>query len=72
MRWTQNSTRQVVAYNVAQFRVSYWLKSDTLVRNPADLTEIEQVHPVLCMKTKAANTTTVTDSSWATVKPRSF
>lgn len=72
VRWTQNSTRQVVAYNVAQFRVGYWLKSDTLLRDPPDISEIEQVHPVLCMKTIAANTSTLTDSSWATVKPRSF
>ena len=72
VRWTQNSTRQVVAYNVAQFRVGYWLNSDTLVRDPEDLSEIDKVHPVLCMKTTTARTTTATDSSWATVKPRSF
>jgi hypothetical protein len=27
---------------------------------------------VLCMKTTTASTATATDSSWATVKPRSF
>lgn len=72
VRWTQGSTRQVVAYNVAQFRVSYLLTSDTLVRNPDDITEIEQVRPVLCMKTTTASTATATDSSWAMVRPRSW
>jgi prepilin-type N-terminal cleavage/methylation domain-containing protein len=73
VRWSQNSTKQVVAYNVAQFRVGYWTQDDTLMRNPPDISEIEQIHPVICMKTSGTTTVSgISDSSWATVKPRSF
>jgi prepilin-type N-terminal cleavage/methylation domain-containing protein len=72
VRWQQNQAPQVVAYDVSQFTVSYLLQDSTRTREPLDLTLVDQVHPVLTMKTTVSQLGTATDSSWATVKPRSF
>ena len=73
VRWEQSKAPQVVAYDISQFTVAYMLQDSSLTRNPDDITMIEQVHPVLSMKTAgAAVNTSIADSSWAMVKPRSY
>jgi type IV pilus assembly protein PilW len=73
VRWAQNQSPQVVAYDVNQFTVSYLLEDSTSTRDPIDLSLIEQVRPVLTMRSAPTQTSAaLIDSSWATVKPRSF
>jgi prepilin-type N-terminal cleavage/methylation domain-containing protein len=72
VRWLQNSTPQVVAYDVSQFTVSYRLQDSTVTRNPDDLTLVNRVRPVIRTMSKDAKLNAIPDSSWATVRPRSF
>lgn len=64
--------RQVVAYDVSGFRVWYRMQDGSWTRNPADLSMVDKIMPVVFTKLTDARYGTLRDSVWATVRPRTF
>jgi prepilin-type N-terminal cleavage/methylation domain-containing protein len=73
VRWQTSQTPQLVANNVGQFKVTYFLDDGSESRDPDDLTTIERIEPVLYTTASGAGLKrAVTDSVWASIKPRTF
>lgn len=63
---------QFVAFDVRQFTVTYLLQDESLTRNPADPSMIDRLRPVVSTRLITPGQTPVSDSAWATIKPRTF
>jgi type II secretory pathway pseudopilin PulG len=63
---------QVVAYNVDGFHVWYDMQDGTRTRNPADLSLVDKIVPVVLTKVTDPRQPTLRDSVWADVRPRTF
>ena len=63
---------QVVAYNVDGFHVWYEMQDNTSTRNPANLSLVDKVIPVVLTKVTDPRQPTLRDSVWAAVRPRTF
>ena len=65
-------TPQIVAYNVDGFHVWYAMQDGTWTRNPASLSQVDQVIPVVLTKVTDPRQATLRDSVWAMARPRTF
>ena len=63
---------QVVAYNVDGFHLWYEMQDGTRTRNPADLTLVDKIIPVVLTRVTDPRQPTLRDSVWAAVRPRTF
>jgi prepilin-type N-terminal cleavage/methylation domain-containing protein len=72
MRTDQGFTPQVVATDVSAFHVWYRLMDNTMTRDPADLSVIDKVRPVIETQVADRGSTVLTDSVWTMVRPRTF
>lgn len=71
VRWEYGRGTQVVAYNVQQFAVNYELQGGGFSRNPAALSNVDKVVPLVLTQGTVSGTS-VLDSAWASVRPRTF
>lgn len=71
-RRDQGSAAQVVATDVSSFQVWYLLQDDTVTRNPADLSLIDKIRPIIVTRVTDRGATVLTDSVYAMVRPRTF
>ncbi|MGH7681614.1 MAG: PilW family protein [Candidatus Eiseniibacteriota bacterium] len=71
-RRDQGSVAQVVATDVSSFQVWYLLQDDTVTRNPADLSLIDKIRPIIVTRVTDRGATVLTDSVYAMVRPRTF
>lgn len=72
VRFENGGAAQVVAYNVDGFRVHYELDDGSRTRNPADLSRISRIIPVVATRVRDARRPTLQDSVWAMIRPRTF
>jgi hypothetical protein len=72
VRREANRPDQMVAFDVQQFKISYWLEDGTVTRNPGDSLGIERLEPVVCTRSLIAGRPTLTDSATTVIRPRSF
>jgi prepilin-type N-terminal cleavage/methylation domain-containing protein len=72
VRQEVGGTAQIVAYNVNGFHVIYELQDGTWTRNPADMNQVNKVIPVVLTRVTDNRLTTLSDSVWAAVTPRTF
>jgi len=72
VRYEAGQPRQVVAYNVAGFRVWYQMQDGTWTRDPADLSMVDKIIPVVLTRVTDAKLGTLRDSVWASIRPRTF
>lgn len=63
---------QVVATDVSAFHVWYRLQDDTITRDPANLSLIEKIRPVIETQVAERGSVVLTDSVWTMVRPRAF
>ena len=63
---------QIVAYNVDGFHVWYLLQDGTWTRNPANMTMVDRVIPVVLTRLTDPRLPTLRDSVYASVRPRTF
>lgn len=63
---------QVVAYNVDGFHVWYELQGGTWTRNPLNLSSVDKVSPAVLTRVTDAHASTLRDSVWDAVQPRTF
>lgn len=71
VRWEYGRGTQVVAYNVKQFAVNYELQGGGFSRNPGALSMVDKVVPLVLTQGTVSGTSIV-DSAWASVRPRTF
>jgi prepilin-type N-terminal cleavage/methylation domain-containing protein len=71
-RRDQGSAPQVVATDVSAFHVWFLLQDATETRNPADLSLIDKIRPVIATQVADRGSAVITDSVWTMVRPRTF
>jgi hypothetical protein len=69
IRYQVGAKPQLIASDIATFRVNYELDDGTTTRNPASVAVIEHVQPSIRPKAAAG---TAADSAWADIRPRTF
>jgi prepilin-type N-terminal cleavage/methylation domain-containing protein len=72
MRRELNGPIQIVAPNVARFRVWYQLQDSSFTRAPTDMSMVDKIRPVVLYSFENSARQTVNDSVWAVVRPRTF
>jgi hypothetical protein len=72
MRREEGGSPQIVATDVSAFHVWYLLQDDTVTRDPANLSIIDRIRPVVETRVATRDSSTVTDSVWTQVRPRTF
>jgi prepilin-type N-terminal cleavage/methylation domain-containing protein len=71
-RRDQGSAAQVVATDVSAFHVWYLLQDASETRDPADLSLIDKIRPVIQTQVADRGSAVFTDSVWTMVRPRTF
>lgn len=72
MRREFGQAGQVVAYDVAAFRVWFLMQDGSWTRNPLDLDFVDKIAPVVETSVADAGQAAVVESTWAVVRPRTF
>ena len=72
MRHEYGQPPQIVAYDVDGFRVNYVMQDGTVTRNPSSMALVDKVSPVVYTRVTDSRRSTLRDSVWACVQPRTF
>lgn len=72
VRWQLGGAPEMVAYNIYAFHIRYLLQDGTWTRNPADLSMVDKIVPVVETRPARAGQVVIADSVWAAIRPRTF